>query len=797
MKRLPDISFFVNFSHYFSVHKNHFYSMSMTLLNSCLPAKTSGKKRILVFAMIALFILSHAAATSAVEPTIPATFAVASGANCNEIDLSWVSGDGTKRLVLASANNPVSVLPVDGQSYSAATNFGSGSNLGGGNYVVYNSNGTNVTISGLNGGVHYYFAIFEFNGSGFGTNYLTSIYATADTFATGISLSVLISDSSFCVGASANLEAHGAPFYDWSPGTGLSSTTDSLIVASPTLTTQYTVQASDQNGCQISARFTLTVNSLPVVNLGNFADICVDGTPFTLSGGTPSGGTYSGPGVSAGVFNPAVSGSGIHTIAYSYTNAQGCSSADSSTIRVNSLPTVNLSTFLSTCVNSTPFNLTGGTPGGGFYSGTGVSSGTFNPATAGTGVHTITYSFTNVQGCTATDTSSITVNGLPVVSLASLPSVCIDVVPFPLTGGSPSGGTYSGAGVSSGTFNPSVAGSGNQLITYAYTDGNGCSASALSSIFVNDLPTVDVGPFTAVCVNATPLTLGSGSPSGGIYSGAGVSNDTLFSAAAADTGLHIITYIYTDGNGCVNRDSSEIRVNPLPVVTQASFPAVCANTGPVSLTGGNPAGGTYSGPAVGGSTFFTGIAGAGSHTITYTYTDVNTCTNSAASTIVVNPVPQPNLGADTTVCAETNVVLTAGTGFSTYTWSTGQNTASVTIDSTGHGLSSFPVILIVTNSFACANRDTIRVTFTPCAGIFEDQSVLNEIIVFPNPSASGFVLESLQPFEIDVLDLNGRLIENHQVPENRISFGHTYPPGIYLARLKSGGRERIIKIVKE
>lgn len=201
------------------------------------------------------------------------------------------------------------------------------------------------------------------------------------------------------------------------------------------------------------------------------------------------------------------------------------------------------------------------------------------------------------------------------------------------------------------------------MITYSYTDANGCSASALSSIFVNSLPTVDVGPFADVCINTASFTLSSGTPSGGLYSGTGVNNDSLFSAAVANTGSHVISYTYTDANGCVNHDSSEIQVNALPVVIQSSFAAVCANTGPVALTGGSPSGGHYSGTAVSGTTFFTGIAGAGTHTITYTYTDANSCTNTATTPIQVNPVPQPNLGPDTTVCAETNVLLTAGNNF--------------------------------------------------------------------------------------------------------------------------------------
>lgn len=732
----------------------------------------------------------------ALEPTVPASFLTASGANCNEIDLSWVSGDGTRRLVLASANVPVSAVPVDGQAYSAATNFGSGSNLGSGNYVVYNSNGTGVTVSGLNGGVQYYFAVFEFNGTGGGINYLTSVYPTADTIATGIALSVTVSDSAFCLGDFAQLEVHGAPQYQWSPGTGLSSTTDSVVTASPVTTTQYTVLASDPNGCQVSSTLTLTVYSLPVVNLGNFSDICRNGSPIVLSGGTPSGGTYTGPGVSGGIFDPAVAGGGIHTITYRYTNAQGCSSADSSTIRVNNPPTVNLSTFLDVCVNSSPFNLSGGTPGGGFYTGPGVSGATFDPSLAGEGTHFLVYTYTNVQGCSASDTSTITVNPLPVVSLNSYSPLCIDATPLVLSGGSPVGGTYTGAGVSGGSFNPTTAGAGNQLITYTYTDSNGCTASALSSIQVNALPVVTVSPFAGVCENSTPFLLSGGSPVGGIYAGSAVSNDS-FAAAIAGPGAHFVTYTYTDGNGCTNSDSSELMVFNLPVVTFSSLPSVCANTGPVTLSGGSPAGGNYSGPAVGGTSFYTGIAGPGTHTILYTYTDSNSCTNSASQTIQVNVVPQPNLGPDTIVCAEGSIVLTAGNMFSTYAWSTGQNTSSITVDTAGHGLGTSTFVLIVTNSFGCANRDTVRVTFTPCAGLLPVPKALYEVSVSPNPSSFRFHLLLPAGASVFISDMQGRSLPEMHFREGENFFGETFERGMYFVNIELDGFRRVIRLIKE
>ena len=62
-----------------------------------------------------------------------------------------------------------------------------------------------------------------------------------------------------------------------------------------------------------------------------------------------------------------------------------------------------------TTVNAKPIKLKGGIPLGGTYSGPGVNSitGIFNPATAGTGTKTITFSYTNAALCTASKSISI------------------------------------------------------------------------------------------------------------------------------------------------------------------------------------------------------------------------------------------------------------------------------------------------------------------------------------------------------------------------------------------------------
>jgi hypothetical protein len=83
------------------------------------------------------------------------------------------------------------------------------------------------------------------------------------------------------------------------------------------------------------------------------------------------------------------------------------------------------------------------------------------------------------------------VNALPSVSLSNLGKVCTYNPAFSLSQGIPTGGTYSGTGVSGNMFDPSVSGAGTFTLTYTVVDGNGCTNSAQSTIVVDPCLGVD------------------------------------------------------------------------------------------------------------------------------------------------------------------------------------------------------------------------------------------------------------------------------------------------------------------
>jgi uncharacterized protein (TIGR02145 family) len=71
-----------------------------------------------------------------------------------------------------------------------------------------------------------------------------------------------------------------------------------------------------------------------------------DAKAFTLRGGIPLGGVYSGPGVNAGIFYPSLAGAGTITINYSYSNTWGCNANQSQILSVISMAPFNCDNIL-------------------------------------------------------------------------------------------------------------------------------------------------------------------------------------------------------------------------------------------------------------------------------------------------------------------------------------------------------------------------------------------------------------------------------------------------------------------
>jgi hypothetical protein len=278
----------------------------------------------------------------------------------------------------------------------------------------------------------------------------------------------------------------GSPTYALTAGTlptGITLSPAGVLSGTPTSTGafNFTITAMDASGCTGSRAYTIII-ACPTggATLSSIPPLCSNGGLYTLVEGNPSGGTYSGTGVSAGQFDPAF---GSQTITYTLVDVYGCTQVANGNVVVNTAPTVTQPPFSAVCADAGLVTLSGGSPSGGTYSGTGVNAGTFDPAS---GTQPISYTYTDMNGCSNSDTQTLTVNALPAVSYTETQStVCVTLNSVTLTAATPGGGTYSGTAVSGNTFDPSAAGPGTFSIIYSFTDVNGCTNSDTSQITVD------------------------------------------------------------------------------------------------------------------------------------------------------------------------------------------------------------------------------------------------------------------------------------------------------------------------
>ncbi|CAN5377526.1 hypothetical protein BH09BAC5_BH09BAC5_09340 [soil metagenome] len=208
------------------------------------------------------------------------------------------------------------------------------------------------------------------------------------------------SASIICAGTNDTLTATGAMSYAWAPSGGNAA----VEIISPSATTNYTVTGTDANGCMDTATISITVNALPVVNLGT--DVTQCGGTITLDAQNV-GSIYLWNDLTNNQTN-LVSVSGIYSV--DVTNPNGCINSDTIAITIHPNPTVSGAASSTTvCIDDANVILTG-TPAGGTWSGLGVSGSNFTPMTAGNGAHTVTYNYSDAFGCSDSTNLVITVN---------------------------------------------------------------------------------------------------------------------------------------------------------------------------------------------------------------------------------------------------------------------------------------------------------------------------------------------------------------------------------------------------
>lgn len=273
------------------------------------------------------------------------------------------------------------------------------------------------------------------------------------------------SDLTACGSTTLNLP--GYTTYNWSTG----DTTQSAII---TQTGDYSVVVTDPAGCSGADTINVTINPLPVVALGPNITQC--GGVATIGVNPVSGTNYLW---SNGAGSPTIT-IGTGTFILTATDSLGCFNRDTISVTINPVPSVFLGNDYNGCQNFIAFS---------GPSGTGITYNWSNGATSQSiltnqsGLYWLIA--TNQFGCSDTDSVNVVMNAPLVTYLESQTLVCINNGPITLTPGTPSGGTYSGPGVSGTTFDPVAAGLGNKNIIYSWTDTAGCIGRDTSVITVS------------------------------------------------------------------------------------------------------------------------------------------------------------------------------------------------------------------------------------------------------------------------------------------------------------------------
>ncbi|MCK5846466.1 MAG: T9SS type A sorting domain-containing protein, partial [Bacteroidales bacterium] len=426
----------------------------------------------------------------------------------------------------------------------------------------------------------------------------------------------------------------------------------------------------NDSGCVNSNYKTVNVHSIPIVSFS--ANInsayCMYSDSIILQS-TPSGGQYTGNGITNNILYLNALEPNIYSYTYSYSDSYGCLGSDTIAISINPLPNVYIESLTDACENQTTVDLTSGFPAGGSYSGNAVSSSSseFYPIVAGIGNHNIAYTYTDTNGCQNSDTNSLKVVSLPSAEFFVSNNYCTsDTAYINYTGMASSTAEFEWFfdnanhifGTNNGPFEVVWDTIGNKTINVMVTD-SGCTNASFETTVVNSYPTVAFASSIndSYCNNSDSLEL-EATPIGGQYSGNGLSNSVLY-FDSINTGTHQYSYTYTDNNGCSASAFIDITINPLPTVTVSNFGNVCENQSSTILTGGIPSGGNYYGDAVSSSTseFYPIIAGVGTRSIEYNYTDSNGCIGSDTATIEVISMPIANFTVDANICKSDTAIV--------------------------------------------------------------------------------------------------------------------------------------------
>jgi hypothetical protein len=567
--------------------------------------------------------------------------------------------------------------------------------------------------------------------------------------------------------------------YSWtSAPAGFTSSVQSPTV-NPTVSTTYSVDIANIYGCAATASVAVTVNPLPVVNLGNDTNFC--GTNLLLDAGNP-GASYLWSDASTNqTLN--VTSSGIYNV--TVTTPQNCVDKDTIFVVIRSNPVVNLGGDTVRCGGTVL--LDAGNPGASYAWSDLSTNQTLNVSSSGTYYVAVT----NSVACTASDTVNVTINPVPVIALGNDTMLCGGTLV--LDAGNP-GSVYLW---NNATSAQTLTVTGTGLYFVDVTTPQNCTNRDSINVTVNPAVAVNLGNDTAICSGAN-LTLDAQN-AGASYLWS--DNSTGPTLVVNTPGTYYVSVSYT--TGCSASDTIAVS-NGTPVVTLALMPgdSVCANAAPVTLGGGTPAGGTFSGTGVTAGMFNPSVAGTGTTTITYSYTDPNSgCPNSATDVMTVLTAPNVTLTLPIdSVCVNAAPVSLTGESPAGGAFS-GTAVSGNTFDPATAGVGTFVITYAYTDgTTGCSGNATDNIVVKSCIRV--EQYNIGLVKVFPNPTSGSFAIEipdAAQTVKATLHSVEGKLIFTSELSGKTLfSFDISkLQDGVYYLELRSAEGSKVIKLVKQ
>jgi len=452
---------------------------------------------------------------------------------------------------------------------------------------------------------------------------------------------VTVNSPTICAGQTATLTASGTSTYLWS-----TSSTSNPIFVSPLVTTNYSLTGTTTLGCSTTTTVNVIVNPLPVV-LVNSPTICFGQTAtLTASGGT----SYSWN--TGSISNPLVLSPGTTTNYTVSGTSLGCTTSTVAIVTVNPLPVLSANSP-TICIGQTAtLTAVGATS---YLWDTGFGSSVINVTPLTTTTYTV---IGTTLGCNSFITTTVTVNPLPIITVAS-PTICSGLSTLLSASGA---NTYVWSPVTALSSSTGAFVTANPTVTSTYvisgTSVLGCVNSTNTTVYVVSTPTLNA--------LASPSSVCTGSTSN--ISAVGATNYLWSPGGATTSGISVsplVTSIYTviGSNGlgaliCNTTQTVLVTIIPPATVTTSNLDSTCLGGSTVVYASG---GDTYNwNPTIGVSnpnSSSTTVKPLTTTVYTVTASTGGQCPGTGTVKIIVNPLPIVYAGLDTTINIDESYVL--------------------------------------------------------------------------------------------------------------------------------------------